>query len=455
MSKPTFARVLGLTDATLLVIGCIVGVGIFRTASSIARYVTSPGLTLLLWLIGGLLSLCGALCYAELAARFPKSGGDYEYITQIYGRFWGFLFGWTKLFIERTGTIAILGFVFAEYLRRLIPFHEPALRWIAAAAIVLLTGISTVGVRWGALVQNIFTVLKVAALGSLLAVGLHAVAVGQATNPAWTLPRIDAPLAQSLGIAFVFVLWTYGGWTEAAYVAEEVRDPTRNVPKAIIGGVLLTTALYLLVNWSYLVFVPIQELPHTPLVASHVMQQAIGQSGSVFIAWMIAASAFGALNGYILTGGRILFAMGRDHALFARLGTLHPSFQTPALALWVNAAIAIILVFTKTFEQIMTYSTVAISVFFTLAVLGVIVLRRRQPAPSSFRTWGYPVTPILFALVMIAFIADVYMKQPWEAFFGFGLMALGVPVYWWSCAFGDIDEYPPHRLLSGRPGFTL
>jgi len=414
----------------MLVVGCIVGVGIFRTASSIATHVASPTWILALWLCGGLLSLCGALCYAELAAMFPASGGDYVYITNIYGRMWGFLFGWTKLFIERTGTIAILGFVFAEYASRLFPISGPAQRWMAAGAIVLLTSVNLFGVKWGTYVQNVFTSLKIIALASLIIVGViialspHAVAVD------WRPAPLTGSLVQSMGVALVFVLWAYGGWTEAAYVAEEIIDPTRNVPRAILQGLTLTTALYVLVNWGYLVAIPIEQLPHTPLVAAAVMQQRLGHAGSTFIAWMIACSAFGALNGYILTGARILYALGTNHALFRRLSAVHPRFHTPALALVVNAAVAIVLVFTKTFEQIMTYSTVVISVFFTLAVVGVIVLRRRQPKLSRpYRTWGYPLTPLLFTLVMLGFITDVCMKQPAEAAFGFGLLAIGLPLY--------------------------
>ncbi len=436
MSKqPALMRSLGLGDATMLVIGCIVGVGIFRTASSIAGHLPSPPLILALWLFGGLLSLCGALCYAELAAMFPASGGDYVYISEVYGRSWGFLFGWTKLFIERTGTIAILGFVFAEYVRRIAPYGESALRWIAAAAIVLLTAVNVVGIRWGKYVQNIFTVLKMGALGSLIAVGVRALVSHNTVGPHWTIPPMHLPLIQSMGVALVFVLWTYGGWTEAAYVAEEVHHPTRNVPRAIVGGLALTTVVYVLVNGSYLLFVPIERLAHTPLVASTVMQDALGSAGATFIAGMIACSAFGALNGYILTGARILYAMGKDHALFARLGTVHPTFHTPTTALWMNAAIAVGLVFTKTFDQIMTYSTVVISIFFILAVVGVIILRRTKPGhPRPYRTWGYPVTPLLFALTMTGFILDVCIKNPSEVAFGFALLALGLPLYWWSNA---------------------
>ena len=414
----------------MLVIGCIVGVGIFRTASPIAQHVQSPLLILALWVVGGIVSLCGALCYAELAAMFPASGGDYVYIRKVYGPFWGFLFGWTKLFIERTGTIAILGFVFAEYGNRLVPYGERAFRLVAAGAIALLTLVNVLGVRWGKYVQNVFTALKILALASIVAAGFLVFTSHSTTAPDWTLPPFNFSTLQSLGVAFVFVLFTYGGWTEAAYVAEEVREPTRNVPLAIIGGVVLTGLLYLLVNWSYLLFIPVEALPHTPLVASSVMQDMLGDAGSTFIAWMVACSAFGALNGYILTGGRILYAMGKDYALFARLGRVHPTFRTPAAALWLNAVIAIILVFTKTFDQIMTYSTVVISVFFTMAVFAVIVLRQKAPKhPRPYRAWGYPLTPLLFCVTMLGFILDVCYKKPGEAAFGFLLLALGVPLY--------------------------
>ena len=430
---PALIRSLGLFDATMLVIGCIVGVGIFRTASSIAGQLQSPLLILALWAFGGFLSLCGALCYAELSAMFPASGGDYIYISEVYGRFWGFLFGWTKLFIERTGTIAILGFVFAEYGSRVMPYGSGALRWVAAGAIVLLSAVNVIGLRWGKYVQNIFTALKIVALASIICAGLSALVSRGSVAPDWQVPPFDFDTLQSMGVALVFVLWTYGGWTEAAYVAEEVKNPTHTVPKAIVGGVMLTTVLYLLVNWSYLLFIPIEQLPQTPLVASSVMQGALGSVGATFIAWMVACSAFGALNGYILTGGRILYAMGKDHALFARLGRVDPSFHTPALALWTNALIAIGLVFTKTFDQIMTYSTVVISIFFTMAVFGLIILRRNKPEhPRPYRAWGYPLTPILFCLTMTGFMIDVCMKEPREAGFGFILLALGLPLYWCS-----------------------
>lgn len=432
--QPSLIRSLKLPDTTLLIIGCIVGVGIFRSASSIAAEVPSPTLILLLWILGGVISLCGGLCYAELAAMFPVSGGDYVYIREIYGKVWGFLFGWTKLFVERTGTIAILGVVFAEYLSLALPWIAPITRPIAVIAILFLTAINIRGIQWGKFVQNTFTLIKIGALAAIAVAGLSAAFQGNVpTTTSWSLPPVDFSLIQSMGVAFVFVIWTYGGWTEAGYVAEEIQKPTRNIPLSIMIGVALTTTLYLFVNWSYLRFVPMERLPHTPMVASTVMEGVIGPAGAIFIAIMVACSAFGALNGYILTGARILYALGKDYALFSRLGGVHQRYHTPALALWVNAFLAAALVFTKTFEQIVTYSTVIISVFFVMAVAGIFILRRREPQRSRpYRVWGYPVTPAIFLLTMIGFILNMCFREPAEAAFGFGLFALGLPLYWLS-----------------------
>ena len=432
-SAPSLVRSLGLLDASMLVVGCIVGSGIFRSASSIAAHVTSPSLTIALWIFGGLLSLCGALCYAELAALFPQSGGDYVYISASYGRISGFLFGWTKLFIERTGTIAILGKVFADYLRRALPYPESAATAIAAAAIVLLTVVNIVGVRWGKYVQNLFTFLKIAALAAIIVTGLSTIGAGRAVAQDWSIPPLSVGTFRSLGVALVFVLWTYSGWTEAAYVADEVKEPQRTVPRAILGGLLLTTVLYALVNISYLTAVPVADIAKTPQVAASLMERAHGPAGAIFIAAMIACSAFGALNGFILSSSRVLYAMGKDHGLFARLGVVHPRFRTPAFALAVTGAIAILLVYTKTFDQIATYSTLVISIFFILATFAVIRLRNQAPyAKRPYRAWGYPVTPIVFCLTMIAFTVNVTWSQPKEALFGFGLLALSLPLYAWS-----------------------
>ena len=430
MEKPSFLRELSLLDASLLVVGCIIGAGIFRTPSSIASHLHASGLILLVWLFGGLFSLCGALCYAELSASFPKTGGDYVFITTAYGRLCGFLFGWTKLFIERTGTVAVLGVVFADYLRFVFPFTEETVKSVACFAIFGLTLANIAGVKWGKWVQNIFTFLKVVTLLGIVRVGLFR----------WTSPvppavsfwptSFNFSTLQSFGIGLIFVLWTYGGWTEAAYVAEEVKEPERNLPRAIVLGLLLTMGLYLAVNCIYLHFLPPQEMVGQKLVAASVVERMLGRGMGNLIALLVSSSAFGALNGYILTGARILYALGKDHPLFARLAKLRPQFRTPTTALWFNAALAMMLVLTRSFDQILTYTTVAIWVFFGLAGFSLFILRWKYPKRQRpYKVWGYPAVPILFLATTLFFILNACLRDPKESFFGLGLVALGLPLY--------------------------
>ncbi len=434
---PSLRRSLGLWDATALVVGCVIGAGIFRTAGSIAAHLHSPGLFMAVWLAGGVISFAGALCYAELGAAYPKTGGDYVYLQEAYGRATGFVFGWAKLFTERIGTIAILAMVFAEYLGSSGLYGQTAVRWVAAGAVILLTTANVVGVHVGKGVQNLFTALKLAAILGIIGIGFFANGGGWAPEvPAASAATEDVPW-RAFGVALVFVLWTYGGWTESAYVAEEIHDPQRNLPWSILLGLGIVTALYLAVNWVYLCAIPLEEMPGRPLVAAEVMQKAVGPVGARVTALMVAASAFGALNGYIMTGGRILLALGQDHPLFRQLGGIHPRFLTPARALLFSALGAMAMLWIGTFDQIVTYSTVAISLFFALGAFSVVVLRVKDPArPRPYRVWGYPLTPLFFVAAMALFIADVTWMQPRETLFGFGLTLLGIPLYLWSRRLG-------------------
>jgi len=435
----TLRRSLGLVDATALVVGCTIGVGIFRTAASIANHLHTAGLVMLVWVVGGLISFCGALCYAELAAAYPKAGGDYVYLTKAYGPAVGFLFGWTKAFTERIGTIAILGFVFAEYLSFVLHYDAGTTRWVAAGAILFLTTANVIGVHIGTRVQNSLTVLKILALSSIILVGLFS---GKG-NPGFLQPVWPAPwqagIIPSFGVALVFVLWTYGGWAESTYVAEEIRHPERTLPWSMLWGLGLVTILYLLVNSVYMLFIPLHQMPGRPLVAAEVMRAALGPVGGTITALMVVCSAFGALNGFIMTSSRILLAVGRDHPLFARLAHVHWRYDTPAWALIFDMVGAIVLVWAGTFDQIVTYSTVAISIFFAMTALGVIILRVKDPAaPRPYRVWGYPATPILFILAILLFIGDVAFMQPKETLLGFGLVAAGIPLYLWSRALAAV-----------------
>jgi len=425
---------LHLLDAAALVVGCVVGAGIFRTAASIAGHLQTPALVMAVWAAGGAISFCGALCYAELGAAYPKTGGDYVYLHRAFGPAVSFLFGWTKIFTERIGTIAILGFVFAEYAGSLLGLGPVQTRMLASAAILLLTAANVAGIHMGKGVQNWLTALKIAALLAIIGVGMLAIGAPSAwADPAPAAAGSPLSTLSSLGVALVFVLWTYGGWTEASYVAEEIHDPHRNLPWAILAGLGLVTLLYLAVNWVYMRYIPLSEMPGKPLVAAEVMKAALGPAGAGIAALMVAGSAFGALNGYILTSGRILLAVGKDHALFSRLARVHPEFATPAQALLFNGLAGIGLVWWGTFDQIVTYSTVVISLFFALAAVSVIVLRVRDPqTPRPYRVWGYPATPVLFVLALLLFVGNITWMMPKETLLGFLLAGLGVPLYLWT-----------------------
>lgn len=434
MEKETALRAsLRLRDATAIVVGCVIGVGIFRAAAPVAELLHSPALVMLVWLAGGILSFCGALCFAELAAAYPKAGGDYVYLTKAYGPAVGFLFGWTKLFVERIGTIAVLGYVFAEYVGFLLGYGPIGTKLAATSAILFLTVANVMGLHVGKQLQNVLTVIKVLALLLIIGTGLSCFPSAQGPIGSWGPERGAADTARAFGAALVFVIWTYGGWNEITYVAEEVQDPKRTLPWSILGGLGLITVLYLVVNWVYLSFIPLDQMAGKPLIAAEVMQIFWGSLGGGVAAFMVACSAFGAVNGEILTGGRIALAIGRDHPLFARLSHVHPLFLTPAKALAFNAAGGIVLIWVGSFEQIVTYSTVVLALFFAMTALAVPILRRRDPATTRpYRVWGYPVTPALFIGGMALFVANVAWMQPKETLLGFGLLLLGIPLYGWS-----------------------
>jgi amino acid transporter len=443
-------RGLGVWDAGAVVVGCVIGAGIFRLSDSVARHSPSGFMFLLAWTLAGLLSLCGALTYAELASRFPRTGGDYVFLTNAYGRFWGFLFGWTKLFVQRVGTIAILAFVFAEHAGRVFGLTPASVKPLATAAIVALAAANITGLRAGRNIQNVMTFLKVFALAAIIGVGLLA-GGGSTENfkPFW--PEWSWDLFSSTGLAMIFALWTYGGWENAAYVAEEVRSPERNLPRAIVGGLLGTTALYLVVNAVYLYYLPLPVMRETDLVAAGAMDRIWAGHGGRVVAAMVMASTLGAVNGYILTGSRILFALARDHALFGRLAAVHPSTHTPVRSLVVTAAIAVALVWTGTLDQIVTYTEIVIYLFFAMSGISLFVFRRRQPevpegtgrrrqprvpdrdgadgGVKTYRVWGYPWTPAVFILMSLAFAGNAFAQQPREAFLGVAVALAGVPLY--------------------------
>ena len=386
---------LTLFDSTCIIVGIIIGAGVYQMAPDIARNAGSWQGTLALWCAGGLLSLCGALCYAELATAFPGQGGDYLYLNKAYGRWAGFLFGWSQLTVVRPGDITIMAFAFATYARSvfdpLASHPEISQRLFAAVAVLVLTAINVVGVREGKWTQNLLTVVK--ASGLLFIVGVALFSGAPATKPA--LP--EQPL--SLSLALIFVLFTYGGWNEMAYVAAEVKNPARNIVRALMTCTIAVMVLYLLVNGAFIYSLGYEGLATSEAVAAESVSKLLPSIGARIISVLVCISALGAVNGLIFTGARISYAMGQEHRLFQRLGSWNRRSGTPIPALLLQGVIAIglIMLFGGYIDAIL-YTAAAVYTFYMGTSLAVIVLRVRQPeVQRPFKTWAYPLTPLVFA----------------------------------------------------------
>jgi amino acid transporter len=425
-------RRLGLFSAIAVVIGSTIGSGIFRTPAIIADRVPSAGPMLAVWVIGGLLALCGALTYAELGAMFPRSGGVFVYVREGFGTLPAFLFGWTELAVIRASALGAIAIPFAEYLLRSLgydPRVEPYasnVHYIAAGAILLTATFNYIGVKWSSLLLNVTTSAKYLALVLLV---LLAFLAGHGDFAHYT--QSDGPVRPGLfGLALVSVLWAYDGWGDVSFVGGEVKDPERNLPRAFIVGTLAVIAIYLLANLAYLYLIPIGQMRHSPLVAADAAQLIIGRTGVGLVAVVVMISTFGTLAGSMLTGPRILFAMA-DHGLFFRsIARVHPRFKTPSVAIALTAGLAIVFTLLRGFEGLADTFVLAIWPFYALAAASVIVLRRREPNRGRpVRTWGYPVTPVLFILAAGAILTNAAITRPQDPLIAFGVILVGVPIY--------------------------
>src|SRR5436190_11422516 len=428
-------RRLGLWSAVAVLVGSTIGSGIFRTPARIAAYVPAPVPMFGIWVLGGLLALCGALTYAELAALYPRSGGVYVYIREGFGRLPAFLFGWTELLLIRASALGAIATPFAEYLLRSLGFDpkiEPNatyVHYVAAGAIILTATLNYVGVRWSSLVLNVTTGAK---YGALVLLVLLAFVVGQGDFGHFSAAG-GAKLVQpaSFGLALVSVLWAYDGWGDLSFVGGEVRDPERNLPRALVLGTLSVIAIYLLVNAAYLYLIPIAQMAHSPLVAADAAQLIVGRIGVGLVAVVVMVATFSTLLGSILTSPRIFFAMAEDRLFFKAVARVHPRFQTPSVAIVVTALLGVVFVLLRTFEQLADQFVVAIFPFYALAAAAVLVLRRRQPdRPRPVRVWGYPVVPVLFVLASFLILGNALREHPGPTGLAFGIILLGIPVYY-------------------------
>jgi APA family basic amino acid/polyamine antiporter len=440
---PGLLRALGDRDIALITIGSVLGSAIFIAAADVPRVVPHPLLVLLLWAAGGLVTIAGALTYAELGAMFPRAGGQYQYLKEAYGPLWGFLFGWASFLVVMSGGIASLAVAFGEYLGSFVPFFSTAHTlftvggWrmsggqvAAALAIVGLTAINYVGLKEGAGVQNAVTVAKLGSLFAIVALGLLMPAP---VHTDWT-PALPASVtASAFGVGMIAVFWSYDGWYNATFSTGETRDPGRNLPRGLIAGTIAVTVVYVLTNAVYFRVLSLEAIAATPRIGEAAGAALFGPAGGRAIGAAVVVSIFGCLSASILTCARIYQPMAEDRVFFPALARIHPRYRTPGASLIAQGAWCTVLAFSGTYEQLYTYAVFAAFVFHIATAVAVIHLRRTRPdAPRPYRTWGYPWVPIVFAAASLAFVANTLVERPMESFLGLGLVALGLPAYaWW------------------------
>lgn len=458
-----FVRALGPLQGVTLVVGTVIGSGIFAVPQQIAERLGGYGLTAIIavWIFCGLLSLAGALSYAELGAMLPRAGGQYVYLSAAYGPVWGFLYGWMEFWVARAGSVAALAVVFARYFDRLVHFGgwmardlsgpaEPLFDFIGAHAepflaitiIAILSCVNTLGVRWGGAVQVTFTTLKVAALVGIVLLGFCSPAANF-QNWSWPAHGPDGMnFIRLFGLAMVASLWAYDGWANGTTVAEEMRDPQRTIPLSLLVGTLIIMVIYLSANLAYHSLLTVTQIQGTKTVAADAAKRALGPVGAGLISAAAMISTFGATNGTLLSGPRIFFAMARDRLFFHGMGTLHARYGTPHAAIVAQAAWSVLLIIAAAFlhdyhrtadplyDTLFTYVIFASWLFYGMTAAALFVLRARRPdLPRPYKAWGYPVVPAFFVLVAIGFLANTLVEKPAEAGYGLLITALGLPAY--------------------------
>lgn len=452
-TPPHLARRLGLSSAILIVLGSIIGSGIFLTPQSIAATVSIPGLMILVWVISGLLTLAGALTNAEIAAEITDAGGQYVFFRVLYKDWMAFFYGWTSFIVYQTGSIAAIAVAFARYLEffvplphlspaleswqlpllgNITPFADFGVKLVAIAAILFLAGINYLGVQFGAATQNLFTALKVAGIAGIIILAFSS-PQGSIENffPLWGEPA-SGPLLPAVGVAMIAALWCYDGWNNLTYLAGEIKEPQKNVPRALVLGTLLTILIYMLTNLAYLYVLPIADIARSNLVAADAMAKVVGPAGGAFIALVVMISTFGIVNTTTLTTARLYYAMARDKLFFAGFADIHPKYRTPGKALLMQALWSSLLTFSGTYDQLFTYVIFAGWIFYALGGAGIFILRRKMPRQARpHHVPGYPVVPILFIIVATWFVLNTLLEQTADSLVGMLLVLAGLPFYWY------------------------
>jgi basic amino acid/polyamine antiporter, APA family len=427
-------RTLGLWSSVALVVGITIGSGIFRSPAGIARLAPNPIAMLGLWVAGGFITLCGALSLAEIAASLPQTGGIYAYLREAWGRRSAFLFGWSELILIRASALGGIAVVFGEYLLRSIGIdpseHVLVARGLSAGAIAFAAAVNVRGANLGAFIVGIATWAKFAALMVLVLASFTLGGANGASMAHLTAPSAAPLVVGSMGLALVSVLWAYDGWADLSFAAGEVKDPQRNLPRAIIFGTLALIAIYVLTNLAYLYVLPIEAIGKSPLVAADTMMALFGRVGVVLVSVFVMISSFSSLNGSMLASPRVFFAMADDGLFFEPIGRVHPRYKTPYVAIILAAMLGIALVMSRSFEALTEMFVLAIWPFYALGVAAIYRLRRLRPdLPRPYRAIGYPVVPAIFILSVAAFVLNALISQPVSTTITFALILAGLPVY--------------------------
>jgi basic amino acid/polyamine antiporter, APA family len=457
-SSAELVKGLGLLDCTTIVMGSMIGSGIFIVGAEIAREVGSPGLFLLSWVISGVMTVSAAVTYGELAAMMPKAGGQYVYLREAFSPLFGFLYGWTLFLVIQTGTVAAVAVAFGKFVGYFFPWisetnyllnfgsatvlgHQVALTFSTqqALAIAVLLGLGAVnilGLRTGAWIQNIFTVLKVGALVGLVGVGLwwEASRTGRPVTHTsfWGHAHLDTATLTILAVALVGPLFSSDAWNNVTFTGAEVRNAKRNLPLALLIGTAVVCSIYFFTNVIYVRTLPFAAIQHAPedRVATAVMEAIVGSKGAGLMAAAIVISTFGCMNGLTLAGARVYYAMAKDRLFFSKVGKVNPKYHTPAVSLMVQAVWASLLTMSGTYNQLLDYVIFAVLLFYILTILGLFRLRRTRPdAPRPYRAWGYPVVPVLYIALALFIEWALLMHRPVRSLEGLGIVAVGIPIY--------------------------
>ncbi len=431
-STPELPRVLGLFSIIAIVIGTMIGSGIFINPAKVARDVGTPELMMAVWIVGGILSFFGALSLAELGAAFSQAGGIYIYLREAYGTLIAFLFGWTLFLVVEAGTLATLAVGFStKYLPYFVKVTPLQARVVSIALILVLAMVNYLGVKKGALVMNFLTSIKFIALIGICVV-VFIFAKGSTGNFLSTSSGAQPAggVLGSFGVALVAALWAYKGWETSTYSAGEIKNPQKKLPLGLFIGSVSVIFLYILANLAYLYVFPAAKMAQSDRIAADVMQAAVGPVGASIIALIILTSITGTCNGHLMTSSRAFYAMAKDGLFFKSVAKIHPKYLTPHVSIIVMAVWGCILSTSGTFEQLFTYVIFGYWIFMGLTVAGVIILRLKKPdLPRPYKTWGYPVTPILFILSALFLTANSLIRTFWNSFAGLGVIAVGIPVY--------------------------